>query len=314
MHIRTLTLNPAFDLHYQVQAFRVGAENYAQSVRRDAGGKGINTARALTVNGVKCTAFAVLGRDNAAEFEQRLCADRLPYRAVYVPGAIRENMTVHSDGGAETRISLDQFVVPPDTLASLLQQLTPVAADCVLAVGGRIPQGLTLGDVTAFLSTLRRWGTRVVLDSNSMTVESLRRVHPMLVKPNQSELAALCGALPGADPTDPAACAVRLVREGLCEQALITLGADGAWYSDGARLFRVEAPPIRSVSTIGAGDSVIAGFLAAWAQSAPIDEVLRTAISWGTAACLTPGTHPPTPDRIHAIRPRVRVLAQRMPD
>ena len=138
MHIRTLTLNPAFDLHYRMESLRVGHENYAQSVTRDAGGKGINTARALTVNGVKCTAFAVLGRDNAAEFEQMLCADRLPYRAVYVPGAIRENMTIHPASGPETRISLDQFSVPPDTLDQLRTRLRPqnpalyFAVQCVL--------------------------------------------------------------------------------------------------------------------------------------------------------------------------------------
>ena len=310
MHIRTLTLNPAFDLHYRMQAFHVGHENYAQSVTRDAGGKGINTARALTVNGVKCTAFTVLGRDNAAEFEQKLCADRLPYRAVYVPGAIRENMTIHPAGAPETRISLDQFFVPPDTLDQLRTRLRPAADDCVLAVGGRIPQGLEVDHVIGFLTELTRLGTRLVLDSNSMTADSLRRVHPMLIKPNQSELAALCRDL-DADPRDPAACAVRMVREGLAEQVLITLGGDGAWYSDGCRAVHVTAPKIRPVSTIGAGDSVIAGFLAAWVLSAPIDEALRTAISWGTAACMTPGTQPPIPAQIQALRPHVCVAEQR---
>ena len=306
MHIRTLTLNPAFDLHYRMESLRVGHENYAQSVTRDAGGKGINTARALTVNGVKCTAFAVLGRDNAAEFDQMLCADRLPYRAVYVPGAIRENMTIHPASGPETRISLDQFSVPPDTLNQLRTRLRPAADDCALAVGGRIPRGLTADCVIEFLTELTRLGTRLVLDSNSMTADDLRRVHPMLIKPNESELAALCRDL-DADPGNPAECVVRMAREGLAEQVLVTLGADGAWYSDGARLLHVAAPEICPASTIGAGDSVIAGFLAAWTLSAPIEEALRTAISWGTAACLTPGTLPPIPAQIQALRPHIRV-------
>ncbi|MBQ9083598.1 MAG: 1-phosphofructokinase, partial [Clostridia bacterium] len=66
MQIFTLTLNPAFDIHYELDTLTLGAEQYARRVMREAGGKGINTSRALTVNGVENTAFAVLGADNAA--------------------------------------------------------------------------------------------------------------------------------------------------------------------------------------------------------------------------------------------------------
>lgn len=307
IHIRTLTLNPAFDLHYQMEMLRLEQENYAESVTRDAGGKGINTARALTVNGVKCTAWIVLGCDNAAEFEQKLCADRLPYRAVYVPGAIRENLTIHPARGGETRISLDHFAVTPEAIQALSEQLLPIAANSVLSFAGRIPKGVTADEVCAFLTTLSDAGTRLVIDSNSLTAAQLRRIHPMLIKPNESELAALCRDVPGTDPSDPSGCAYRLAQKGLAEQVLVTLGGRGAVYSDGARLLRIGCPKIQPVSTIGAGDSVVAGFLAAWVQHAPVEEILRTAAAWGSAACLTEGTRPPRPAEIQTLRPQIHV-------
>jgi len=114
--IKTVTLNPAFDLHFGMEKFEARRENYVQSILRDACGKGINTSRALTVNGVDNTAYVILGEENCAEFAAQLTRDGLNFVPLYTAGRIRENITLHPTGDRETRISLDTFSLTEETL------------------------------------------------------------------------------------------------------------------------------------------------------------------------------------------------------
>ena len=114
--IKTVTLNPAFDLHYYMESFEAKKENYVQSILCDAGGKGINISRALTVNDVKNTAYVILGDENGAAFEAQLTRDGLTYVPLYTKGRIRENVTLHPQNDRETRISMDTFSVSSQCL------------------------------------------------------------------------------------------------------------------------------------------------------------------------------------------------------
>ena len=301
MQIFTLTLNPAFDIHYELDTLTLGAEQYARAVRREAGGKGINTARALTVNGVANTAFAVLGADNGAAFEALLQQDGMTCRTVTVPGAIRENLTLHPDGQPETRISLNHFTVSPAVLDTLYEQLTEMGQrGDLLSFAGRIPQGLTIEDVCTFLHRLRQYGFRLIVDCNSMTVRALSQIRPWLIKPNAAELRTLCRV------ADPMTAARTLLRLGAAEQVLVTLGEDGALFCTEAHTQRILVPPLTNpLSTIGAGDSTVAGFMAAAARNLPRTEWPVHAAAWGTAACMTPGTRPPCPEDIAALLPQI---------
>ena len=109
MKIITLTLNPAFDIHCYTENFKPYHENLAKITDRDASGKGVNISRALKATGVDSLAFLVLGDENADSFERGLKADGLNYRAVTVSGRIRENITLHTEGADETRISFAGF-------------------------------------------------------------------------------------------------------------------------------------------------------------------------------------------------------------
>lgn len=301
MQIFTVTLNPAFDIHYELDHLTLGAEQYARRVLREAGGKGINTSRALTVNGVANTAWAVLGEDNGAAFEALLTRDGMTCCPVRVPGAIRENITLHPAHGPETRISLNTFTVPPAVLDTLYNRIALAGQPGdLLSFAGRIPNGLTGAQVQTFLARLSQAGFRLVIDSNSMTVPELAAVHPWLIKPNEHELAALCG-------TDaPLAGARMLVRAGAARQVLVTLGGGGALYCTARMARRITVPRLDApVSTIGAGDSTIAGFLAAVQAGLPQAQWPAVAAAWGTAACMTEGTRPPRPADIAALLPHI---------
>ena len=306
--ICTVTLNPAFDLHYQMEKLEIHKENYVQAVRCDAGGKGINTSRALTVNGVENTAYVILGEENGASFEAALRKDGIRYLPLYTPGRIRENMTLHPAGDKETRISLDTFSVTPALLEALEHQLEPLLTEgCLISFSGRIPRGVEKNTVIAFLKRLIDAGASVIVDSGSLTPEDLRKIHPWFIKPNEQEIVAFLGREIRSF-FDAADAAKKLVTQGVAREVMISLGGEGAVWSDGTRALILQVPRLEHpVSTIGAGDSTLAGLLAGCAKGLSKEECLAFAVSYGTAACMTEGTLPPRPEDIQEVLKQVRV-------
>ena len=305
MTILTVTLNPAFDLHGRLAHFAPEQENYVGEMIREAGGKGINTARALAVNGERTTAFMVLGNENAAPFEMLLQRDGLRARCVYVRGAVRENITLHPADAPETRISLDTFAITPDALAELEAMMQPeLRPGMWVAFGGRLPRGVTAQAVIGWLCRMVESGVQLAVDSNSFTAAQLQQIHPTLIKPNAAELNALCPE----QPDDPVAQARQLVKCGAAKSVLASLGAKGLWYTTADGCLHAAAPAVaQPISTIGAGDSALAGYLAAAAHGAADEDRVRAAAAWGTAACKTPGTRPPRFADIQALLPQVAI-------
>jgi 1-phosphofructokinase len=306
--IITVTLNPAFDLHYAMESFEAGKENYVTRATCDAGGKGINISRALTVNGVENTAYVILGRENAPQFEQELRRDGLAFIPLYTDGRIRENITVHPAKGKETRISLDSFSVGSETLSRLCHDLCgAVDADTLIAFSGRIPKGLTKEEIKDFLAALLGKGACIAVDSNSLTPEDLAEIRPWFIKPNEQEIAAFVGR-EITTPEEAAAVAAELASRGLAREVMISLGAMGSVWSDGNRRAIINAPDKgKPLSTIGAGDSTVAGYLAAVARGEDTETALRVAASFGSAACYTEGTRPPMPDLVRELFAMARV-------
>ena len=116
MKLTTLTLCPAFDLHCYTETFRPYHENLAEITALEAGGKGINIARALKENGIASTVVVLLGEENATSFEAALCKSGIDYIGIPVPGRIRENVTLHEDHADETRICFRGFSVGKEAL------------------------------------------------------------------------------------------------------------------------------------------------------------------------------------------------------
>jgi len=303
--IKTVTLNPAFDLHYYMESFEAKRENYVQNVVCDAGGKGVNISRALTVNGTYNTAYVILGDENGAAFEAQLRRDGLNVVSLYTEGRIRENITLHPAKDKETRISLDTFSEDSIMLSRMGEALNQTEAEgSLLAFAGRLPRGIEKQQAIDFLKAQIKSGAKVIVDSNSLTPEDLCMIRPWFIKPNEQEIEAFLGRQV-TDSEDAAHAAKELVEKGVAEEVMISLGGDGAAWSDGKTMLVLTVPKLEHpVSTIGAGDSTLAGLLAATARGADKKEALRNAVAYGTAACMTEGTLPPRPEDVE------RVLAQ----
>ena len=306
--IVTVTLNPAFDFHAYTDNFVVGGENYISSFSCDAGGKGINVSRALVKYGFDNSAYVILGRENAPHFERLLASDGVSFVPIYADGHIRENIIIHPRESAETRINLDTFSIDGSVLNELCAKLLrDIDGDTVVAFSGRLPRGIAKADVIDFLHRLTLCGARLAVDCNLLTGDELRAISPWFIKPNEDEVVSVLGRRV-KDSADAAEAARKLVRGGMAEQVMISLGGRGLVWSDGERSLVVEGRNIESpISTVGAGDSTVAGYLAGVVRGLSVEDSLKLACAFGTAACMTQGTKPPEPQTVDALFEDIKV-------
>ncbi len=304
MKIITLTLNPAIDVHCHTQNFRPYKENQCVVTDREAGGKGVNISRALTVNGVENLAVVVLGADNGESFRKSLEADGLVLKTVTVPGAIRENITLHCDNADETRISFAGFTADDSLLDQVSAALEgEIDSDTVVTFTGSNPKGLSMEKTKEFLREAGKKGAKVVIDSRSFSLADLVEMKPWLIKPNQEEISAYLGR--EIDTLEEVCAAAEdLYKKGI-ENVMISMGPKGALLVCAEGTFMGNTPDLPVLSTIGAGDSSIAGFVSVAGSSAALR--LHTAVTFGTAACLTSGTKPPLPQDVKDVFEQVTV-------
>ena len=306
MKIITVTLSPAIDVHCNASSLLPGCEHLATVTSRDIGGKGINISRVLTANRVPNTALVVLGDESATEFSRRLSSEGIDHCDFIVPGRIRENITLHTEDGKETRIS---FSTPIDSdgvwdkIEAKLFSMTTNSA--VVTLTGRVPEGIVLDSIKRTLCELKTRGAKVVIDSKSFSLRYLLDCHPWLVKPNEEEIKSYVDKAVET-PEDAVTVAAMIYQHGV-NNVMVSLGAQGAVLVCDDGYFKASPPSISAISTIGAGDSAISGFLAAYMNRASSGECLRHAVAYGTAACLGEGTRAPSSELIEKIYPAIKV-------
>lgn len=299
--IVTLTANPSLDRAVLLDdAIRPGEVQTARGSREDAGGKGINVTRVVAAAGE--ATLAVLPLDEEDPFAAALRAAHVPAVPVALHGAARANLTITDGDGTTTKINLPGVArteADADALVDAVVASTASASWLVLA--GSLPPGLPDDFYVRVIAAVRAAHEPAPLIAVDTSGAALRAVvesaHPDLIKPNDEELAELADV--SLDPDRDLADAVHTVARTLVPSrvgaAFVTLGAHGAVLvtSDGA--WRGTPPPTRVQSTVGAGDSSLAGFLLARVRGESPAECLRSGIRYGSAAAALPGTQAPTP-------------------
>lgn len=309
MNIITLTLNPAIDVHCYTEHFQPYHENLVTVTSRDIGGKGINISRALTASRIENTALIVLGAEDRTAFCRAMDTEGLSYRDIVLPGKVRENITLHTNGEKETRISFAGFPADDGLIDRVEEELTRLLdKGDILTLTGRNPDGIGMPRMKEMLSNLQGKGVCIVLDSRSFSLSDLLEIRPWLIKPNEEEIASYASIDVCDFPTAKQA-AEQLYAQGI-ENVMISLGAQGALLYCPQGCFEAHAPTIEAISTIGAGDSSIAGFCAAAKLSLDAPDRLRYAVSYGSAACMVMGTQAPKKEDIQALLGQVEIFAR----
>jgi 1-phosphofructokinase len=313
--IVTLTANPSLDRTITLtDALRPGEVQAAASAREDAGGKGINVSRVITAAGVATLAVLPLASDDP--FAAVLGGSGVPTCSVPVAGHARANLTITDSAGVTTKLNLPGATLSTTDVDDLIAAVVSASeAANWLVLAGSLPPGAGDALYVEIIRAVRdRWGTaapRIAVDTSGAALRAVvYEASPDLIKPNDDELVELAGValdarVPLADAVLPVAQALIPARVGA---ALVTLGADGAVLVTADGAWVATPPPIRVISTVGAGDSSLAGYLLADAAGSPPADRLRRSVQYGAAAASLPGTQAPTPDDLPSGEVIVRPL------
>lgn len=308
--IRTVTLNPAVDRTATIERFSVDAVNRVSSSRLDAGGKGINVSKAIGGLGGRSVAYGFLGGAAGRFIRSYLDGQGIPHCFVEVEGETRTNLKIVDPVlGTHTDVNESGPQAGAGAVDRLEAELFSGAGpDDVFVFSGSVCPGVGAGIYAAWIARVREIGASSVLDADGEALRLGAAAGPTIVKPNLDELERLVGTplLAGGIIDEPAVvnAARGLIARG-ASMAVVSLGADGALFVDRAQAIRAHGIPIRALSTVGAGDSVVAALCLGLQRGDSLERLVRPAIAAGTAAAATAGSQVFDPSSLPEYEARV---------
>lgn len=305
--IVTVSLNSAIDQTLDCPGFTAGAVNRVVSETRTAGGKAINVAAFLAGGPVPVTATGFLGTDNAQVFEALFHERGIQDRCMRLPGASRVNIkVVDREGGTVTDLNLPGLRVPEDALGLLMQKVEALAGDngCFV-LSGSLPAGVPDDTYATLTARLRARGALVVVDTSGAPLKHAVAAKPDFVKPNAHELSELLGR-PLPDRAEVVRAARQLHATGI-GLVVVSLGGEGAIFVGQEGALLAVPPKVEVASTVGAGDSMVAGVLAARLAGRTLEDCARYGTAFAAGKLARVGPVPPSPARVEALMPQVAI-------
>ncbi len=283
--VYTLTLNPSLDYMMPVRQLRIGATNRSEGEQIRIGGKGINVSILLRSLGVENLALGIAAGFTGEELlrrmnEEGICHDFL----MGGEGFTRINVKLLSE--EETEINGSGPVIGEAETQALLRQLLKIHSGDYLVISGSVPRGIPEDFLDRLLGKAIQQGAEIVLDISGPALRQALRYHPFLIKPNQRELEEVLGvSIPNREQ---ALLHGKKLQELGARNVLISLGAGGAVLLDEkGGVHSKKAPDGLLVSSVGAGDSMVAGFLAGWIQSHAYDQAFCMGLAAGSASAFS---------------------------
>lgn len=318
--ILTVTANPSLDRALELAAPLVHGEvQRARAARAEPGGKGVNVARVIAEAGLDT--LAILPARGGDPLLAALDDVGLPYLAMPVDGEVRSNLTIADPDGTTTKINAPG--IPLDELSA--RRLADLVVENArgtrwVALCGSLPPGLPDSWYRTVIDHLTGLGCRIAVDTSGGPLSATVTGRVDLIKPNDEELAAATGADPATlvaatrrGDYGPLVDAARTLVDRTGAAVLATLGATGAMLITDTGSWFATPPPIVPRSTVGAGDSSLAGYLIAECRGDAEPDRLRNAVAYGSAATALAGTQPPSPDQLDLDGVRITDLSGAAP-
>ena len=285
MRIATVTINPAIDMTIGLdEPLARGSVNLARSVTEAAGGKGINVASFLADWGLPSSVTGLLGSDNVRIFEALFQSKGLDDRFVRVPGKTRTNVKI-VDGDETTDVNLPGLRADEAALHGLKSVLSDLAGSgpCIFCLSGSIPGGCGTEFYAELIAALRESGSRVMLDTSGAALKAALEapVKPLYAKPNLDELSVWTGR-PIQAESNLVPVAQALLAGGM-ELLVVSMGGDGAAFFSGKGALHARSRVNRLSSTVGAGDSMVAGVIAALEENGDLERIARLSTAFAAA-------------------------------
>ncbi|MEN6356874.1 MAG: 1-phosphofructokinase [Armatimonadota bacterium] len=288
--ISTVTLNPALDKTIHISKLAPNDTNRVISLETDAGGKGINCSRMLSRLGAETTALAFLG-GNTGDFI-RMVLDKAEIDLEIVP----------TQRPTRTCIAVEESAnVPPTTfnerggpiehqeLVTMIEKVKDISRKCKYMVfGGSVPTGINQDVYKVLIEIAQAGGAKAVLDADGEALSVGLKAKPFMIKPNRDEAERILGKQ-FESIADAARGALSLAERGI-ELVVISLGKQGAIACYENEIYYAVTPAVKTISTIGSGDSLIAGILWALENGRDVQDALKAGCAAGAATAMSSGT------------------------
>lgn len=283
--VYTLTLNPSLDYMMPVRQLRTGATNRSEGEQIRIGGKGINVSILLRRLGVENLALGIAAGFTGEELLRRM--DEKGIRHAFLMGGegfTRINVKLLSE--KETEINGSGPVIGEAEVEALFRQIAEIRSGDFLIISGSMPRGVSADFLNRLLQQAVQQGAEIVLDISGPALLEALQYHPFLIKPNQHELEEILGvSIPNREQ---ALLHGKKLQELGARNVLISMGAEGAVLLDEqGGVYSKKAPDGLLVSSVGAGDSMVAGFLAGWIQSHVYDQAFCMGLAAGSASAFS---------------------------
>ena len=302
--IYTITLNPALDRTLWIQKVRDDVSNRILEEKSFAGGKSVDVSKVLKNLGVDNIALGFVGGFAGRELEGRLLNEGIETDFVRVSGETRTNIIIHEiDTGKQLAFNARGPEIKPEELMQFIEQLEMLPCGEVVAIGGSIPLGVSPEIYRKIINLAKRCQAKVVLDVDGEALRQGVKALPNVIKPNIHELSELAGR--ELTDLDDIISAARSINQQGVEIVLVSMGAKGILLVSDGQQYLAVPPDVNVVSTIGAGDSSVAGFISGLVQGKDLKQCLIYAAAAGTATTLRQGTALCQKDDFDRIVPEV---------
>ncbi len=283
--IYTITWNPSIDYIVSVKEFRVGEVNRAVSESMFPGGKGLNVSMVLKNMGVDNTALGFIAGFTGKEIERQVKQAGVRSEFIHVScGCSRINLKLKSN--QETEINGCGPEIKEKEIKELYQKLGQLKEGDILVLAGNIPNSMPMDSYKKIIKPLAGKGILFVIDAEKELLSQTLEFQPFLVKPNQYELGGLFHV--ECRTKQEVTAYAQKVREMGARNVLVSMASEGAiLLTEEGNIYYMPAPKGEVKNSVGAGDSMVAGFLAGWVEKKDYFYALKKAVSAGSATAFS---------------------------
>lgn len=305
--IATFTLNPAYDLVGFCPEIELGDVNLVKTTGLLAAGKGINVAKVLRDLGDELTVGGFLGDANRDGFNALFSQLGIVDKFLTVPGRTRINVKLTEQNSQVTDLNFSGFSVTTDDWAKFVKDSLSWLKDFdMVVISGSLPEGIALDDFTNWIKQVKNICPKIIFDSSRNALVAGLKANPWLIKPNDKELEMLVGhALPSI--ADIKKAAMDLLNQGV-ENVIVSLGSKGALWVTKNEAWLAKPPKCEVVSTVGAGDSMVAGLVHGLQSNYSIKDTLVFASAVAALSVGQAGVGVPDKEKLNAILEKIDVM------
>ena len=283
--IYTITFNPALDYISQVDNFEVGKINRTKTEKILPGGKGLNVSIVLKNLGLESTALGFIGGFTGEELQRRIEAQGIKTDFIKVNnGMTRINVKISSD--METALNGNGPEILEEDIQELLEKIENIKKEDIVILAGNVPKGINNNIYEIICVNLERNGVTFIVDATKELLINILKYKPFLIKPNKEELEETFKVKINTKE-DIITYAKEMQKMG-AQNVLVSLGGDGAiLITSDNQVLQSNAPKGKVLNTVGAGDSMVAGFLAGYIERKNYEFALKIGISSGSASAFS---------------------------